>query len=44
MVEDTDMIRTTMDGNPYMAARFAATLRRKLFRGADSHRRRFQPN
>jgi len=32
-VEDTDMIATTMDGKPYMASRFAATLRRKLFRG-----------
>lgn len=32
VVEDEDMIRTTMNGRPYMAARFAATLRRKLFR------------
>jgi phospholipase D1/2 len=32
VVEDGDMVRTTMDGHPYMAARFAATLRRKLFR------------
>ncbi|KAG9312443.1 hypothetical protein JVU11DRAFT_6827 [Chiua virens] len=32
VVEDDDMIQTTMDGRPYMAARFAATLRRKLFR------------
>ncbi|KAG9018728.1 hypothetical protein FRB90_010196 [Tulasnella sp. 427] len=32
VVEDTDMIETTMEGKPYMAARFAATLRRKLFR------------
>ncbi|KIL00158.1 hypothetical protein PAXRUDRAFT_821948 [Paxillus rubicundulus Ve08.2h10] len=32
VVEDDDMIRTTMDGNTYMAGRFAASLRRKLFR------------
>ncbi|KAG8962140.1 hypothetical protein FRC03_004555 [Tulasnella sp. 419] len=32
VVEDTDMIETTMDGRPYMAGRFAATLRRKLYR------------
>ncbi|KAL5513890.1 hypothetical protein ACEPAG_2651 [Sanghuangporus baumii] len=32
VVEDNDMIETTMDGKPYMAARFAATLRRYLFR------------
>jgi phospholipase D1/2 len=33
VVEDTDMIKTTMDGQPYMATRFAATLRRQLWRG-----------
>lgn len=33
VVEDNDMIQTTMNGKPYMAARFAATLRRKLYRG-----------
>ena len=32
VVEDQDEIETTMNGQPYMAARFAATLRRKLFR------------
>jgi phospholipase D1/2 len=32
VVEDDDMIETTMDGRPYAAARFAATLRRRLFR------------
>ncbi|KAI9454792.1 hypothetical protein HD554DRAFT_2198903 [Boletus coccyginus] len=32
VVEDDDMVRSTMDGRPYMAARFATTLRRKLFR------------
>ncbi|KAI0042796.1 phospholipase D [Auriscalpium vulgare] len=32
VVEDQDFIESTMDGQPYMAARFAATLRRKLFR------------
>ncbi|KAG6372484.1 hypothetical protein JVT61DRAFT_7587 [Boletus reticuloceps] len=32
VVEDDDMIQSTMDGRPYAAARFATTLRRKLFR------------
>ncbi|KIY68459.1 phospholipase D/nuclease [Cylindrobasidium torrendii FP15055 ss-10] len=32
VVEDTDMIDSRMDGRPYQAARFAATLRRKLYR------------
>jgi phospholipase D1/2 len=32
VVEDTDLIRTTMDGKPFMASRFAASLRRKLYR------------
>ncbi|CAK5267179.1 unnamed protein product [Mycena citricolor] len=32
VVEDTDMIDSTMEGRPYQVARFAATLRRKLFR------------
>lgn len=32
VVEDSDMINTTMDGEPYQVARFAATLRRKLFK------------
>ncbi|KDQ10873.1 hypothetical protein BOTBODRAFT_35827 [Botryobasidium botryosum FD-172 SS1] len=32
VVEDTDMITTEMNGRPYQAGRFAATLRRKLFR------------
>ncbi|KAJ7932951.1 hypothetical protein B0H13DRAFT_1953904 [Mycena leptocephala] len=32
VVEDTDMVPSTMDGKPYMVARFATTLRRKLFR------------
>ena len=32
VVEDEDMIKTTMNGRPYMAARFAASLRRKLCR------------
>lgn len=34
VVEDTDMVPSRMDGKPYMVARFATTLRRKLFRGA----------
>lgn len=33
VVEDSDMINTTMDGEPYQVARFAATLRRQLFKG-----------
>jgi phospholipase D1/2 len=33
VVEDDDMIRTTMNGKPYEASRFAASLRRKLYRG-----------
>ncbi|KZW01475.1 phospholipase D/nuclease [Exidia glandulosa HHB12029] len=32
VVEDTDLIESKMDGKPYMAGRFAATLRRKLWR------------
>jgi len=32
VVEDTDEIESTMNGQQYMATRFAATLRRKLFR------------
>jgi phospholipase D1/2 len=32
VVEDTDLIQTTMNGQPYMANRFAATLRRQLFK------------
>ncbi|KAJ7482689.1 hypothetical protein FB451DRAFT_1235871 [Mycena latifolia] len=32
VVEDGDMFQATMDGKPYQVARFAATLRRKLFR------------
>ncbi|KAH9940163.1 phospholipase D/nuclease [Epithele typhae] len=32
IVEDDDTIETTMNGEPYTAARFAATLRRKLYR------------
>ncbi|KAH7905548.1 hypothetical protein BJ138DRAFT_1130428 [Hygrophoropsis aurantiaca] len=33
VVEDTDMVHSYMDGRPYMATRFAASLRRKLYRG-----------
>ncbi|KIP04639.1 hypothetical protein PHLGIDRAFT_75578, partial [Phlebiopsis gigantea 11061_1 CR5-6] len=32
VVEDEDMIETTMDGERYMASRFAATLRRQLYK------------
>ena len=34
VVEDEDHIPSMMDGHPYNAARFAASLRRKLFRRA----------
>jgi len=33
VVEDNEIFRTTMDGRPYNAAKFAATLRRRLYRG-----------
>ena len=33
VIEDEDMVDSFMDGQRYKAARFAATLRRKLFRG-----------
>jgi len=33
VVEDDDLIQTTMNGRPYAAAKFAATLRRRLYRG-----------
>ncbi|KAG6828047.1 hypothetical protein H0H92_009547 [Tricholoma furcatifolium] len=32
VVEDDDKIQSYMDGRPYLASRFAATLRRKLYR------------
>ncbi|KAG8876589.1 hypothetical protein FRB98_007233 [Tulasnella sp. 332] len=32
VIEDTDMIYSTMDGQPYQAARFAATFRRQIFK------------
>ncbi|KAF5392458.1 hypothetical protein D9757_002249 [Collybiopsis confluens] len=32
VVEDTDLIQSTMDGQPYMATRFAASLRRQLYK------------
>ncbi|KAJ7071352.1 hypothetical protein C8F01DRAFT_429874 [Mycena amicta] len=32
VVEDTDMVQATMNGKPYAVSRFAASLRRKLFR------------
>lgn len=33
VVEDEDLIETTMNGQLYHAGRFAATLRRRLWRG-----------
>lgn len=38
VVEDEDLIETTMDGQKYLAGRFAASLRRKLYRGASLSR------
>jgi len=32
VVEDTDLIESRMDGQPYMASRFAASFRRKIYR------------
>ena len=32
VIEDTDLIESTMNGEKYMAARFAATFRRQLFK------------
>ncbi|KAG9029137.1 hypothetical protein FRB95_005641 [Tulasnella sp. JGI-2019a] len=32
VIEDSDMIPSTMDGRPYQAARFAATFRRQIFK------------
>ena len=33
VVEDNEILQTTMSGRPYAAAKFAATLRRRLYRG-----------
>jgi hypothetical protein len=33
VIEDSDMIETTMGGNKYMASRMAATWRRALMKG-----------
>jgi hypothetical protein len=33
VVEDDDMINSTMNGVPFPVARFAATLRRQLYKG-----------
>lgn len=33
VVEDSEFLQTTMNGQPYQAAKFAATLRRRLYRG-----------
>lgn len=33
VVEDDEIIQTTMNGLPYDAKKFAATLRRRLYRG-----------
>ncbi|KAG8946540.1 hypothetical protein FRC04_011598 [Tulasnella sp. 424] len=32
VVEDNDQVQTTMDGRPFVASRFAATLRRKIMK------------
>jgi len=41
VVEDDDMIDSTMDGQPYKVSRFAATLRRHLYKGIVSPHARF---
>jgi len=33
VVEDEEILQTTMNGRPYAASKFAATLRRRLYRG-----------
>lgn len=33
VVEDQETLQTTMNGHPYDAGKFAATLRRRLYRG-----------
>ena len=33
VVEDNEILQTTMNGRPYNASKFAATLRRRLYRG-----------
>ena len=33
VVEDTDMIDSTMNGVPYPVSRFASTFRRQLYKG-----------
>jgi len=33
VVEDDEILQTTMNGRPYNASKFAATLRRRLYRG-----------
>lgn len=33
VVEDDEILQTTMNGRPYAASKFAATLRRRLYRG-----------
>jgi len=38
VVEDEEVLQTTMNGRPYAAAKFAATLRRRLYRGTQSKR------
>ena len=34
VVEDDEDLQTTMNGFPYAASKFAATLRRRLYRGS----------
>ena len=38
VVEDQDLVPAMMNGRPYQVARFAATLRRKIYRGVCSSR------
>lgn len=39
VVEDDESLETTMNGRPYKASKFAATLRRRLYRGNPEYTR-----
>jgi phosphatidylserine/phosphatidylglycerophosphate/cardiolipin synthase-like enzyme len=35
VIEDTDLVESRMNGRPFMASRFASSLRRRLWRGKE---------
>jgi phospholipase D1/2 len=43
VIEDDDMIESTMDGKKYLASRFAATWRRALMKGEITIHSGFRP-